>query len=169
MFHPFPRLPTELRASIWSLAAASRIVDICLLTPEATSHYQPGPQSDHFSSHTPPPALLHACRESRQHAPYPKSFFSTLHRESNARYVWLNFQEDLICFADYTVERLAPHEDEIQRLRFTVPRGDRGDFFYEYFFHNSDILLQKFTALKELHIAIQEHFVLWGSTVSASR
>jgi hypothetical protein len=29
-------------------------------------------------------------------------------------------------------------------------------------------LLQKFTALRELHIAIQEHFVLWGSTVSGS-
>jgi hypothetical protein len=86
--------------------------------------------------------------------------------ESEARYIWVNFQEDLICLADEKVARLAPHEADIRRLRFTVPTDpyyDPFDPFYEYFLRNSRKMVKRFTALRELHVAIEERFYYWGS------
>lgn len=73
----------------------------------------------------------------------------------------------MVCLADCKVELLAPHEADIQRLRFTVPDDDFGDVFYEYFFHHSHKMLEKFTALRELHLAIGHSFLIWGSTVGS--
>lgn len=159
-FHPFPRLPSELRAQIWDLAVYPRLVHI-RTTEASETRIDPGRCG--FASPVPPPALMHACQESRRRAPYQKAFHATLPDESEARYIWVNFQEDLICLADEKVERLAPHEADIRRLRFTVPIDPYFDPFYEYFFHNSHKMMKRFTALRELQVAIKEGFYFWGS------
>ena len=160
-FHPFSRLAPELRAQIWGLAAAPRIVHIRIT--ETLRNYS-------YASPIPPPAVIHVCQESRQHAPYQKAFFTTFpgEPETEVRYIWVNFQEDMICIADEKVERLAPHEADIQRLKFMVPNGDYGEMFYSYFFHNSNDMLEDFTALRELHLAIDEAFLIWGTTVGGT-
>ncbi|KAH6892883.1 hypothetical protein B0T10DRAFT_481066 [Thelonectria olida] len=149
-FHPFPRLPFELRAHIWGFAAAPRIVHIRTNRTD-------------FLSPTPPPGVLQASKEARRHAPYRRSFFATTNTGSGPRYVWVNFEMDMICIEDHEVERLAPHLEDIQRLRFTVT-AEYDDLIYEYFFRNSDKMMGDFTALQELHMVIEDCTRRWGTT-----
>jgi hypothetical protein len=62
-FHPFPRLPTELRLKIWELTVEPRTVELCCI------HTTTGlpPSSVKICSPTAPPATLHACLESQNH------------------------------------------------------------------------------------------------------
>ncbi|KAH6975762.1 hypothetical protein EDB80DRAFT_658676 [Ilyonectria destructans] len=152
-FHAFPRLPFDLRALIWGFAAGPRIVHIRTDTTD-------------FSSPTPPPGAVQASQEARQCVPYRKSFFTTTNNGSEPRYVWVNFETDMIYVDDEKPERLAPHLAEIQRLRFTI-RTDRDQRMYSYFFYNSDRFMGDFTALQELHMVIEDSIVLWGTTFEA--
>ncbi|KAI1177577.1 hypothetical protein F4777DRAFT_541494 [Nemania sp. FL0916] len=165
-FNLFGHLPVELRIQVWALAASPRILHVRVIPKLSDS--LPGRADFGYASPIAPPAVLHVCQESRQNSSYQKAFFttSTLAGEPETRYIWVNFEQDMICLADHRVERLTPHEADIQRLRFTTPTGDYGDQFYSYFFHNSNRMLQRFPALRELHIAISEAFLVWGSTVN---
>ena len=69
----------------------------------------------------------------------------------------------MICIEDHEVERLAPHLEDIQRLRFTVT-AEYDDLIYEYFFRNSDKMMGDFTALHELHMVIEDCTRRWGTT-----
>ncbi|KAI0870636.1 hypothetical protein GGS24DRAFT_492866 [Hypoxylon argillaceum] len=144
-FHAFGNLPTELRLQIWGLAIRPRIVHVRATRFE-------------YKTSTPPPGLMQACRESRRCAPYEKAFVM-----SRFRYIWVNFQLDMISIADDEMNRLAPHCAAIERLRFTVPTGDAGDRFYESFFHWGDEVLREFLALRELHIVVEDVYLFWGS------
>ncbi|KAI1120042.1 hypothetical protein F5Y10DRAFT_273458 [Nemania abortiva] len=164
-FHPFPNLPTELRLRVWVLAAEGprilhvRIEDRPVWTSETELEHDTV-----YSSPTPPPAVLHACRESRQTAPYERSFL-TSPGISEARYIWVNFRQDMICLADADIHRLEPYGAVIQRLRFTVLPSDPAlsGGTYEYWYHYSGEILEPFTALSELHISIPETILQWGS------
>ncbi|KAI0400700.1 hypothetical protein F4802DRAFT_471624 [Xylaria palmicola] len=164
-FHLFPRLPTELRLQIWALAAEGprmlhvRVENRHVWTSETTLEY-----ATVYSSPTPPPAVLHACWESRQAAPYERSFFSSP-LIAEARYIWVNFRQDMICLPDTDIHMLKPYDAVVQRLRFTVPPSDPAlsGGPYEYWFHYSEEILEPFKALRELHISIPEHFLQWGS------
>ncbi|KAI1357238.1 hypothetical protein F5Y08DRAFT_199183 [Xylaria arbuscula] len=155
-FPSFSNLPAELRIQIWTLTASPRILHIC-----AASHKH-GTFS--YASPTPAPAVMQVCRESRQVVPYKKSFFTA------ARYIWVNFQQDMICLADHRLEWLEPYQAEIGRLRFTVPIDDHMSSytFYSYWFHNNSEILKPFSALRELHIAVQDSICFWGSTVEGT-
>ncbi|EHK21673.1 uncharacterized protein TRIVIDRAFT_131867, partial [Trichoderma virens Gv29-8] len=72
----------------------------------------------YFASMIPQAELMHVCRESRQLAPYQKAFFTTLPGDSETRYIWVNFNEDMICLEHHHLSALDPHADDIQRLRF---------------------------------------------------
>lgn len=160
-FHPFLRLPFELRTQIWNLAARPRLVHINI-TPTALKPWKRTGDYD-FASPTPAPALAHVCQESRQCAPYQKAFFTTLPDESEVRYIWVNFEEDMICVEDDNLGGLSPHLADIRRLRFTIPTGDRGDLVFEVFGWSRNGIIESFTALRELQLAIAEYFLAWGS------
>ncbi|KAL7920664.1 hypothetical protein ACQKWADRAFT_297579 [Trichoderma austrokoningii] len=164
IFHHFSLLPFELRTRIWNLAARPRLVHISI-TPTVLKPWKRTGEYD-FASPTPPPALMHACQESRQCAPYKKAFFTTLPDESGIRYIWVAFEQDMICVEDDNLDRLSPHEADMRRLRFTIPTGDRGDLVFEAFGRSSNHMLESFTALRELQLAIAEAecFLAWGST-----
>ncbi|OTA02934.1 hypothetical protein A9Z42_0033520 [Trichoderma parareesei] len=161
-FHPFPRLPTELRLRIWALAVTLRLVHISAKPTEVVRWKRIAPND--FSSPMAPPAVMHVCRESRQCAPYQKAFFTMVPGEPEHRYIWVDFEQDMICLADDRVDWLEPYQADIRRLRFTVPPGDRGDLLFDVFGSVSKKLVAPFTALRELHLAISEYFCAWGST-----
>ncbi|KAI0542597.1 hypothetical protein GGR58DRAFT_452882 [Xylaria digitata] len=160
-FHPFPKLPAELRIQIWTLAAGPRILQIhvFLKTPKSKDFG--------YASPTPAPAVLHVCRESRLIAPYQKAFFTStpVCGGTDTKYIWVNFQQDMICLADHQLERLGPYQADIERLRFSVPTGLHGHYLHSCFFRKSHEILRDFSTLRELHIALKESLLVWASMV----
>ncbi|EHK18980.1 uncharacterized protein TRIVIDRAFT_44202 [Trichoderma virens Gv29-8] len=158
-FHPFPRLPFELRSQIWAMAVYPRLVHI-----RATS--KPSGPGCYFASMIPQAELMHVCRESRQLAPYRKAFFTTLPDDSEARYIWVNFDEDMICIPDQFMGYLRAHAADIQRLRFTAPAGSFGEGWVTGFGYAEYLKdrFKHFTALREVHVAISEDISSWVLT-----
>ncbi|KAK0766859.1 hypothetical protein N5P37_000588 [Trichoderma harzianum] len=157
-FHPFPRLPSEIRSQIWALAVYPRLLHI-RITPKKDTL---GNSYLHYASMIPQAELMHVCRESRQLAPYRKAFFTTLPGDSEARYIWVNFDEDMISLQDEKLRGLAPHAAEIQRLRFTVPTGSYREYWEDLFHRFPDTHFKMFTALRELHFALSEGYGMCG-------
>ncbi|KAI0968069.1 hypothetical protein F4678DRAFT_444456 [Xylaria arbuscula] len=161
-FHPFLRLPVELRIQIWALAVGPRRLDIgphqMEMSLENMSHFKWG--GTKYTSRIPPPGVMHACRESRQHARYQKAFFSP-----PDRYLWVNFQQDMICLAHYEVKVLAPHYADIERLRYTVPDARDEIYVSEWFRDCSHEILGVFSALKELHVTVHAGLWSWGTSL----
>ncbi|PTB69950.1 hypothetical protein BBK36DRAFT_1110294 [Trichoderma citrinoviride] len=165
-FHPFPRLPTELRLRIWALAATPRLVHISVRQTEL-DRWKRIALND-FSLPMPSPAVMHVCRKSRLCAPYQKAFFTIVPGEPEHRYVWVDFERDMVWLANSQLERLEPYETKIRRLRFTVEPGARGDLMFEAFGGCSHEFMAPFTVLRELHVAISDCFCAWGSTWAGS-
>ncbi|KAK1774702.1 hypothetical protein QBC45DRAFT_457873 [Copromyces sp. CBS 386.78] len=96
-FHPFPRLPAELRLQVWEQSREyGREVDV-----RVESRAGPGGRSSvHLLSRTPTPAILHTCQESRYSRAYQQAFMDIPHpgrRGINERsYVWVNWDCDTI-------------------------------------------------------------------------
>ncbi|UNI23957.1 hypothetical protein JDV02_009744 [Purpureocillium takamizusanense] len=120
-FHPFGRLPFELRARIWTLAVRARIVHVRYLsssssnassnttistttttTAKQNGHHGSGGGDDddvillHVLSPTPAPAVLQACHEARNLGLYERAFADG----RDPRYVWVNFDVDIISLGD---------------------------------------------------------------------
>ena len=97
VFHPFPRLPTELRQMIWALAAEARVVPIRCQKGPHTLKEKPASWDTILYCFSPAklPAVLHTCAESRSYlfeSGYTKSYARGLH----PRYVVVNFTRDII-------------------------------------------------------------------------
>ncbi|KAH8161628.1 hypothetical protein CIB48_g6619 [Xylaria polymorpha] len=75
-FHPFPRLPAELRAQIWEMTVAPRIVEVRItyrasaLSPDSSSTNTA--TVPHLVSSTPVPAILQTCQEARNQGLYQR-------------------------------------------------------------------------------------------------
>ncbi|KAJ8130534.1 hypothetical protein O1611_g3096 [Lasiodiplodia mahajangana] len=158
-FHPFPRLPVEIRLKIWALAAGPRNLKISR-TPSAK--WLPLGTTFAYASPNPPPAVMHVCREARQNAPYRKAFLTSAAAET--KYIWVNFQNDMICLPDDQVRSLAPHYADIERLRLTAEADVEGNSFLDYFKHQSCWILKPFSALRVLHIAVEDDFLGWAES-----
>ena len=91
-FHLFPFLPVELRAIVWeSTGEDGRILRITRL-PQSESKSE-SEEPTKWTSPTPIPAVLQACRESRKYAPYTKALSDHC---PEGRYVWMSFELDVI-------------------------------------------------------------------------
>lgn len=76
-FHPFPRLPYELRMQIWEMTVEARTIDISVITPRwiiSDDNLGQKRPRDYLVSHTPAPPVLQVCREARNHGLYQKGF-----------------------------------------------------------------------------------------------
>jgi len=143
-FHPFPRLPLELRHQIWEFCVAPREVIIV----GHGSYFRHGRQA------SPPPPLLLASAESRS---YCQKFYTKAYLldEPNPapgilKYSWINFDLDDIYMnaEDFTTFSAIPLAQ-----RLTLVSGD-GDYF---FYHVGHILTRtQAKALKMLTIIDKE-------------
>ena len=154
-FHPFPRLPFELRGQIWEMTVEPRTVEVDAVPyvlkitaspPDACkTHYR---RVVRLVSSTPVPATLHACQEARNQRLYQQAFSEIADSDgTGTRYVWVNFDIDIIFlgrhgkFQDYK-----PVAPLVQRLKFERDMYDE-DFAY---FDLDDIFV--FNNVKEIHI-----------------
>ncbi|KAL7944149.1 hypothetical protein V8C42DRAFT_327835 [Trichoderma barbatum] len=153
-FHPFLRLPIELRLRIWGLTAFPRIV-------RANQHrgrrgITVGElEVQCMTTSTPCPAVTQVCHESRQHAPYQRAYTNGY----EPRYIWINFETDMICVSDAAdMYKLEHHEQDIQRLRFSIDN----EWTFDWFFYWGHKGIDKFTNLKELHVSVDRKTTAFG-------
>ncbi|KAF6812960.1 hypothetical protein CMUS01_12947 [Colletotrichum musicola] len=148
-FHPFPRLLFELRARIWELTVEPRVVELRVALPMR-----------HIRFSTPVPAQLQTCREAREHLTthhdarllYEKSFYEIAVRPRDEgtpdpereRYVWFNFEVDILSIGEMDMMVVRPIAHQILRLRLERPLFDEwfGRFEWE--------LLSRFRRLVEV-------------------
>ncbi|EGY15175.1 hypothetical protein VD0002_g6576 [Verticillium dahliae] len=146
MFHPFSRLPAELRLHIWNLAAEPRRVMILGISCYS---YEGGAMVGHelFTSRTPVPAVLHACCEARQLPSYRKAFASQFASapESRQDYVWVDFAADTIQCSESLVWFSPEERPLIRHLRMEV-------YNQEDFEEEGMAMMRELTALKSLDI-----------------
>ncbi|KAK6221141.1 hypothetical protein QIS74_04870 [Colletotrichum tabaci] len=132
-FHPFPRLPAELRARIWELTVEPRIVEVRANNdvegPESVIRWLP--RMRYLCSPTPAPAQLQTCREAREHLTtcpdsvyrFDKAFseLATIPSEGGPRqerYVWFNFDNDMLSVGRTDLHEFKAVAYQIRRLRF---------------------------------------------------
>jgi len=102
-FHPFPRLPLELRQAIWKLCVPHRVID---LDEKYQNYYELSPRCTGWQSHLKnarPPRLSRVCQESRavcmQRAPNVEEVdvWPRGSREDHPkRYFWINPSNDIV-------------------------------------------------------------------------
>ncbi|KAK8112087.1 uncharacterized protein PG998_008544 [Apiospora kogelbergensis] len=124
-FHPFPRLPPELRQQIWLFSMEPREL-----------HY--GPPSIH-RLRAPAPALLHACSESRV-------YLQQNHYVDAVRGTPVNLEIDTIFLYWLQGPGIQGILPRIQKMTLSLCTAD--DFISQC----CNVLRQKMTALRELKV-----------------
>ncbi|KAK8928121.1 hypothetical protein H634G_10546 [Metarhizium anisopliae BRIP 53293] len=124
-FHPFPRLPYELRAKVWALAAEPREVPI----RAKYEHDDRFEEILYLISPTPVPAVLHTCRESRKESQYEKMFYF---QETEPRYVWVNFDLDMLAVGRAFLDHVVHNKSRVRRFKFEYEYEDDEWDFEDY-------------------------------------
>ncbi|PVI03669.1 hypothetical protein DM02DRAFT_669703 [Periconia macrospinosa] len=149
-FHPFPRLPLELRMQIWSLA----FQDDRVLKVRKRRYLS---RRDYWSP-SPIPAVTRASRESRKHCSYQKAFIA----DGSSCYIWCKFDSDII---HMRMSELA-HEDglekkEIRRLRIVLV----DDMELEFFYHKFSFEVSCFPKLDGIDVLVPDGLYNWGTFI----
>ncbi|KAI1100881.1 hypothetical protein F4804DRAFT_32631 [Jackrogersella minutella] len=123
-FHPFPRLPTELRVHIWALTARPRTVEVRVVPDYSL-------KAQRLFSPTPVPAIVQTCQEARYSGLY-KQAFSEVHTAAGEepRYVWLNFDIDMVSIGNTPFRAFASAALSIRWLKFE--RESPEEHFYRF-------------------------------------
>jgi len=152
-FHCFARLPPEIRIRIWESSARPRLVHAVATLD------RPQEQVSALRFTTYPPAVMHACRESRRYAPYVRAFITS---GSTPRYTWINFEVDMLSLPDDDLTRreLEPHRAQICRLRF---RSDGSVESYDSFYYFGVKDLARFSQLHEVHLVVDGDLQVWAT------
>ncbi|KAK3485933.1 uncharacterized protein B0T23DRAFT_325908 [Neurospora hispaniola] len=149
-FHLFPFLPWELRARIWELTVEPRTVDVhakryYLETKENIETAPSGQQAyARLVSTTPVPATLQTCRESRNLGLYQKglSEVEVVPEGGESRYIWLNFDIDMIDYGRDDLFNYRRAAQPVKRLKYSSRK-----------FHDRDVpVFNLFENLTEAHI-----------------
>ncbi|KAH6859129.1 hypothetical protein BKA58DRAFT_444296 [Alternaria rosae] len=138
-FHPFPRLPYELRMQIWEMTVESRIVDVKV-------YYDPIPNDFGLSTTTLVPPVLQACQEARNHGLYKRCFSELALPNYRAQYVWADLNIDTIDIGDTYFERYEKVAKSIRYLKFAREMQS------EYFYHSETHDISHFVNAKEIWI-----------------
>lgn len=156
----FASLPFELRSLIWSLAVVPRRITITKKKSNRSfskEQYQQGKNILYQTSSTPPPALMHVCRESRQQAPYTRAFTAG----SEPRWTWINFEVDILCVTSlYAIPDLLSHRSEIQRLQ--IRTDDDLDWYESATNYNGLSILSELERLREIRVVLEPGDLMWG-------
>ncbi|PVH94049.1 hypothetical protein DM02DRAFT_721470 [Periconia macrospinosa] len=150
-FHPFPRLPFELRVQIWEMSVEPRTVQ--LRKKHRDPRYYRHPL---WTSTTPVPAVLQVCREARYHGLYQMSFFSdVLAPDLVPRFVWVNLEIDIIDIGEALFEDYQSIAHFFRRLKFT--REESNEVYYHWEVHD----LRMFVNVKEMYVVCADGLDAW--------
>lgn len=139
-FYPFPRLVPEIRTQIWALATEDRVIRVNW-----------GPRSP-----SPVPAITRACRESRKHCSYQKSFLSSSGSIAREPYIWVNFDHDTIhvrstVFWDLQSSSIPISDIKLLRIELLDEQGKEVE---EDWFHHHRDQLRDFPKLKSVDLLV---------------
>ncbi|PHH90080.1 hypothetical protein CDD83_4588 [Cordyceps sp. RAO-2017] len=140
-FHPFLRLPPELRSRVWAATVEPRTVDARVDCETSVSR---------LLSSTPVPAMLQACREARNQGLYQRAFSHV----TEPRYVWVNFEMDMISIGRSEFDFFKPEGHLIRRLKFEREMN-------ESFFHFRSEGLLHFQNVVEMHVVCLDGLQNW--------
>ncbi|USP74060.1 hypothetical protein yc1106_01334 [Curvularia clavata] len=178
-FHPFPRLPLELREQIWKDTVEPRTVEVRCVQ-EWPHRYDQQPMSS-----TPIPAVLQSCREARNLGLYERVFFEVAVRPkfkgnfvpviafedfffpddqedeidppiTEQRYVWLNFDIDMVDIKDSEFRNYHHIASAIKRLKFEW-ESSCASFCYSGLKE-----LKPFVNVEEIHVVCTAGFSVWA-------
>ncbi|KAL7785630.1 hypothetical protein V8C37DRAFT_314677 [Trichoderma ceciliae] len=157
----FASLPSELRSHIWSLAAAPRrITKVRAKKSEGSfskKQRQQGKDILYETTSTPPPTLMHVCRESRQQAPYQRAFTAG----TEPRWTWVNFELDIFCVSSlYAIKDIVSHRSAVQRLQ--IRTDDHLDWYESATNHNGLSVLFELESLREIQVVLEPGDLTWG-------
>ncbi|KAK2616497.1 hypothetical protein QQS21_000539 [Conoideocrella luteorostrata] len=124
-FHRFPLFPWDIRRLIWEASVQPRTVDA-----------RCDPAVPYIRSTTPAPAVLHACSETRNIGLYEKAFQSS---EAEPRYIWVDFEIDMISIGRSEFDFLRPKFLHIRRLKYQKDDSRRS-------------IMDMYPNLKEIHL-----------------
>ncbi|CAI6340088.1 unnamed protein product [Periconia digitata] len=150
-FHLFPRLPYELRLSIWELTVEPRIVNVRVEPFNGDGDTGSRPISHKESavclrSSTPTPSTLHVCQESRNLRLYRKAFSELASKDGiGLQHVWVNMELDMIDIGTTPFNCYALVAPTIRRLKFEREHRDG-------WFVGAENDLGDFTNLQETHV-----------------
>ncbi|XDG05348.1 hypothetical protein ABKA04_004963 [Annulohypoxylon sp. FPYF3050] len=153
-FHPFPLLPAEIRALIWTMTVEPRIVEVRVV-PDNPLRVQ------RLVSSTPVPAILQTCQEARNLGLYKQAFSELTATKINAaageesRYVWLNLDIDMVSIGKTTFGAFESVALSIKRLRFERENSD------DWFYHFEVKQLQKWVNTEEIHVVCEDGMEAW--------
>lgn len=147
----FNSLPFEIRALIWKLTVEPRTVEVELDIWDQRT----GKRTLRLLSSTPVPAPLHVCHEARNMALY-KQAFSELGVER--RYVWLNFDIDIVSIGDDDLTHYKQVAPMIERLKFERDNE-------EYWCYCESEEMRNFVNVKEIHVVCHNGFDNWGGAL----
>ncbi|KAH6680023.1 hypothetical protein F5X68DRAFT_234538 [Plectosphaerella plurivora] len=154
LYRLFTRLPLELRLEIWETAAAA-YRDILTEYVE-TSDLEFVPDRS-----TPPPPLMHACRESRTHLIKKKVYVQVFHDAEAAPYHWVNYEADVFAITIPDLMENAPEYEStpVQHVRLEALPGGEYLFNSNWTFTFALRLIHAFATVQTFEIFVDE--VLW--------
>ncbi|KAH8724882.1 hypothetical protein GQ44DRAFT_617151 [Phaeosphaeriaceae sp. PMI808] len=132
-FHPFSRLPVEIRFQIWELA---EIKDRVLKVRKVKRRLLLEPYFPAYWSPTCVLSVTRACQESRKYSSYQKAFIV----EGLPRYIWANFERGILqmlsSYMNDLVSRTSLEGEGARHLRIELlrpdGRDDSEDFYHEH-------------------------------------
>lgn len=145
-FHPFPRLPAELRVQIWAMTVIPRTVEVRIA-------HRGSARMPYLVSPTPVPAILQTCREARYQGLYQQAFSELAAPEP--RYVWLDFEIDIVSIGTTELEDFTPVASLIRRLKLERKISE------ENFFGWGGERLTDFVNAKEIHVVCADGLRNW--------
>ncbi|KAI3339314.1 hypothetical protein F4824DRAFT_498581 [Ustulina deusta] len=142
-FHPFPRLPPELRAQIWEVTVMLRIVDARIISRDLIV------LSDGLPRRGPASSLVNA-----------GATFSELAAldGTGRRYIWVNFATDMISIGTTMIASYAPVAPPVQRLKLEGKTSNTINGQQVKALCNK---LRDFTNVKDIHIVCTDGFGWW--------
>ncbi|KAH7363932.1 hypothetical protein BKA65DRAFT_125313 [Rhexocercosporidium sp. MPI-PUGE-AT-0058] len=123
-FHPFSRLPKEIRIQIWRAHLTSMEPRTLTIRSDYPNNFTRPLQ--YFRSSNPVPSVLHICRESRLEA---LSFYvAAFTNGSSPRFTWTNFHFDTINLTEWDLCKLSQLDKT--RMRQMIVESISADYFH---------------------------------------
>ncbi|CAO2650694.1 Nn.00g019860.m01.CDS01 [Neocucurbitaria sp. VM-36] len=154
-FHPFPRLPLEIRIQIWGSAIVEgRVLKVRELRSRA-SYWSP----------TPVPAVTRASQESRKYCSYQKAFIV----DQSPHYIWTSFESDIIQMNSAQMNKLVAgnslEKKEVRHLRIELVH-ELGWDQSELFYHDYSRKIRNFPKLGRCDVLVNNGLYAWGNLIN---